>query len=156
LTLPDGSSGLSGAVVDSNTNNNSNNTIRMLQLGQGAPRRFFFHVVTDNTDGDNDPAGRLRARFEKTGVFDVSAVNTPPGLAANMNGTPDVYTWLYDSGATGSAGAFIKLQLNSANSFEFASISGFMFDRIPEPSSAMLLLLGVLGCGGGRLRRRSC
>jgi len=154
LTLPDGTTGESGAVVDSNTNANSNNTIRMLQLGLGAPRRFFFHVVTDNTNGQHDPAGRLRARFEKTGIFDVSAVNTPPNLAANMDGSPDVYTWLYDSGPSGSAGAFIKLQLNSGNSFEFASISGFMFDRIPEPTSAVLLMLAAIGCGCGRLRRR--
>jgi hypothetical protein len=70
-----------------------------------------------------------------------------------MDGSPDVYTWLYDSGGFGSAGAFIKLQVNSGNSFEAASIAGFMFDRIPEPSSAVLLLLGVIGCGCGRLCR---
>lgn len=154
LILPDGSSGLSGAVVDSNTANNSNNTIRMLQLGPGTPRQFFFHVVTDNTAGQHDPAGRLRARFEKTGVFDVAAVNVPPGLAANMNGSPDVYTWLYDSGPFAPAGSFIKLQINSGVGGEFASISGFMFDRVPEPSSALLLILGAIGCGCGSLRRR--
>jgi hypothetical protein len=71
-----------------------------------------------------------------------------------MNGTPDVYTWLYDSGPTGSAGAFIKLQLNSGNALEAASIAGFMIDRIPEPSSAALLLLGAVG-GCFRLRRRN-
>jgi hypothetical protein len=126
----------------------------MLQLGPGAPQRFFFHIVTDNTNGANDPASRLRARFEKTGTFDVSAVNTPPNLGANMDGTPDVYTWLYDSGPTGSNGAFIKVQLNSGNAAEPASIAGFMIDRIPEPSSAILLLLGVVGCCSSRLRRR--
>jgi len=154
LTLPDGENGLSGAVVDSNTANNSNNTIRMLELGPGAPNRFYFHVVTDNTAGQHDPAGRLRARFEEAGVFDVSGPNVPTGLAANMNGSPDVYTWLYDSRPSGSNNAFIKLQLNSGNALEAASISGIMFDRIPEPSSAALLLLGALGSGCGRLRRR--
>src|SRR5262245_56189207 len=37
LTLPNGTNGLSGAVVDSNTANNSNNSIRALQLGPGTP-----------------------------------------------------------------------------------------------------------------------
>jgi hypothetical protein len=153
LTLPDGTNGLSGAVVDSSTAANSNNTIRMLELGPGAPRKFYFHVVTDNTAGQHDPASRLRARYERTGSFDVSAVNTPPGLAANMNGTPDVYTWLYDSGSFPTNGSFIKLQLNSGNGAEAASISGVMFDYIPEPSSALLLIAGA-ACGCGALRRR--
>jgi hypothetical protein len=152
LTLPDGTTGQSGAAIDSNTANNSNNSIRRLELGLNAPRRFYFHIVTDNTNGANDPASRLRARLEKTGTFDISAVNTPPGLAANMNGDPDVYTWLYDSGPTGSANAFIKVQLNSGNALEAASIAGFMFDRIPEPSSAILLILGTIGCGCVRRR----
>jgi hypothetical protein len=155
LTLPDGTNGLSGAAVDANTANNSNNSIRMLQLGPGAPRKFLLHVVTDNTAGEHDPASRLRARYEKTGTFDVSAVNTPPGLGTNMNGSPDVYTWLYDiGGANLPAGAFIKLQLNSGNAGEQASIAGFMIDNVPEPSSALLLILGAIGCGSARLRRR--
>jgi hypothetical protein len=74
-----------------------------------------------------------------------------------MDGSPDVYTFLYDSGPFAPAGAFIKVQLNSGAGLpnpEFASIAGFMFDRIPEPSSALLLLLGVVGCCGSRMRRR--
>jgi hypothetical protein len=156
LTLPDGTNGLSGAAVDANTANNSNNSVRMLQLGPGAPRKFLLHVVTDNTAGQHDPATRLRARYEKTGTFDVSAVNTPPGLGANMNGSPDVYTWLYDIGGNNlPAGAFIKLQLNSGNAAEAASIAGFMIDNaIPEPTSAVLLMLGGIASGFARLRHR--
>jgi hypothetical protein len=154
LTLPDGTNGLSGAAVDSNTANNSNNSIRMLQLGPGAPRKFLLHVVTDNTAGQHDPASRLRARYEKTGTFDVSAVNVPPGLGPNMNGQPDVYTWLYNVGPNSPAGAFIKLQLNSGNAAEQASIAGFMIDNVPEPTSALLLLIGAVGCGCTRRRRR--
>jgi hypothetical protein len=154
LTLPDGTNGLSGAVVDSNTANNSNNTVRMLELGPGAPRKFYLHIVTDNTAGQHDPAGRLRARYEKSGDFDVSAVNVPPGLAANMNSAPDVYTWLYDIGGGNlPAGAFIKLQINSGVAGENASISGFMIDNVPEPSSALLLILGAGACGFARRRR---
>jgi hypothetical protein len=152
LTLPDGENGLSGAVVDSGTNNNSNNTIRQLELGPGTPSKFLLHVVTDNTAGDHDPAGRLRARAEDPGNFDISGPSTPPGLAANMDGTPDVYTWLYE-GMTDTS--YIKLQLNSGDALKSASIGGIMFDVVPEPSSFILLLLGTVACGlrSGRQRR---
>jgi hypothetical protein len=147
LTLPDGDTGVSGAVVDSNTANNSNNTVRQLDLGPGTPSLFRLYVVTDNTAGAHDPATRLRARGESP---DVSGPNAPPNLAANMNGSPDVYSWLY-SGF--SAGDFIKVQLNSGNAGEAASIAGFMFDVVPEPSSAVLLMLGSLVLGLGRRSR---
>jgi hypothetical protein len=150
LTLPDGDVGLSGAVVDSNSANNSNNTIRALALGPGTPSSFRFYVVTDNTAGQHDPASRLRARGERTGVFDISGPNAPPGLAASMNGSPDVWSWIY----TGfQAGDIIKLQLNSGSAGEQASIAGIMFDVVPEPASVTLLLLGLAGCSWG-LRRR--
>lgn len=142
LTLPDGTTGLSGAVVDSNTANNSNNTIRALALGAGTPSSFFFRVVTDNTAGEHDPATRLRARGERSGVFDVSGPNAPAGLGANMNGSPDVYTFRYDGFASGD---IIKLQLNSGAAGEQASISGFMFDAVPEPASVAMAMVGGLG-----------
>lgn len=152
LTLPNGSTGLSGAVVDSATANNSSNSIRALALGAGTPSSFFFHVVTDNTAGEHDPASRLRARGERTGVFDISGPNAPAGLAANMNGSPDVYTFRYDGFASGD---IIKLQLNSGNAAEQASIAGIMFDPVPEPASAAMLAAGALGLGGLVRRRRS-
>jgi hypothetical protein len=78
LTLPDGEVGLSGAVVDANTANNSNNSVRALELGPGTPSMFRFYVVTDNTAGQHDPMNRLRARGERAGVFDISGPNAPP------------------------------------------------------------------------------
>jgi hypothetical protein len=149
LTLPDGETGLSGAVVDSNTANNSNNIIRAMQLGAGTPSLFRLYIVTDNTGGEHDPAGRLRARGERPGVFDISGPNAPPGLAANMNGSPDVYSWLYSGFA---AGDIIKLQINSGVVGERASIAGIMFDVVPEPSSAVLLILGIVVVGWSRRR----
>jgi hypothetical protein len=68
-----------------------------------------------------------------------------------MNGSPDVWSWVY----TGfQSGDIIKLQLNSGVVGEQASIAGIMFDAVPEPSSGLLLLIGVIGCGFARLRRR--
>ena len=151
LTLPDASVGLSGAVVDSNSANNSNNTIRALALGAGTPSSFFFRVVTDNTAGEHDPANRLRARGERTGVFDISGPNTPAGLAANLNSQPDVYTFRYDGFA---AGDIIKLQLNSGAAGEQASIAGFMFDNVPEPGSGLLLAMAGMGVASAARRRR--
>jgi hypothetical protein len=150
LTLPNGENGLSGAVVDSNTAGNSNNTIRALELGPGTPSSFYFSIVTDNTAGEHDPTSRLRARGERSGVFDISGPNVPAGLAANMNGSPDVYTWQYDGFASGD---IIKLQLNSGNAAEQASIAGFMFDPIPEPASGLLAVVAAVGMMAARRRR---
>ena len=148
LTLPDGEVGRSGAVVDSNTANNSN-SIRALALGAGTPSKFRFYVVTDNTAGQHDPATRLRARGEHPLGTDFSGPNAPPGLAASFNSSPDVWSWVYTGFA---AGDIIKLQLNSGNAGEQASIAGIMFDVVPEPSSALLLILGSIACGFARRR----
>lgn len=155
LTLPDGEMGLSGAVVDSNTADNSNNTIRRLVLGPGTPKSFLMHVVTDNTNNEHNPAGRLRARGEQPeGGEDADFRLT----SLDFNGIPDVYTFRYDDFGDGG---IIKMQLNDGGtSIGFppnvgASIAGLMFDVVPEPSSIALVLLGVAGgvCGL-RLRRK--
>ncbi|HEX6961543.1 MAG TPA: PEP-CTERM sorting domain-containing protein, partial [Lacipirellula sp.] len=117
-----------------------------------APSSFLFHVVTDNTSGEHDPAARLRARGERPSVFDISGPNAPAGLGANMNGSPDVYTWRYDGFASGD---IIKLQLNSGNAAEQASIAGIMFDPIPEPTSVPLLAAAAIGVISAARRRRT-
>jgi hypothetical protein len=50
--------------------------------------------------------------------------------------------------------SFIKLQLNSGVVGETASIAGIMFDVVPEPSSALLLLIGSITGVAISLRRR--
>jgi hypothetical protein len=154
LTLPDGTSGLSGALVDPGTASNSNNSIQELLLGPGTPSSFTFHIVVDNTNGEHDPASRLRARGEDPSVpFDITADigNVPPGLATNMDGLPDVYSFQYDGFDSGNA--FIKFQLNSGSA-NAAGIGGIMFDAIPEPASIAMMIVGAAGLGVAVHRRR--
>jgi len=144
LTLPDGTTGNSGAIIDPKADNNSNNTIKNLPILAGAPSSFLLHIVTDNTNLDHDPVNRIRAREDISG-FDAKTRNL------SFNSNPDVYTFRYDGVAVGDV---IKVQLNSGVGGVSPSIAGIMFDVVPEPASAMMLLLGGLGLAlAGRCRR---
>lgn len=148
LTLPNGETGLSGAIVDPQTANNSNNTINRIQLNNGIPgdelpTSFLLHIVTDNTAGQHNPANRLRPRGEGPTQSDVSFQLNAAALT--FNGTADVYTFRYDGWESGD---FIKLQLNGGPNG--GSIAGVMFDAIvvPEPAvwgQAIAVCLVVFG-----------
>ena len=143
LTLPDGTSGLSGALVDPRATDNSNNTIKNLPVLSGAPAGFLLHIVTDNTNLEHDSANRIRARED---ISDLDfRVNNP-----SFDGSPDVYTFLYRGVSPGDV---LKVQLNSGVAGEAPSIAGIMFDVVPEPAIAALLAAGVFGLG--LIRRRS-
>jgi hypothetical protein len=144
LTLPDGDTGLSGALVDPRATNNSNNTISDLPILAGAPSSFLLHVITDNTNLEHDPLNRIRAREDVSGE-DSRASNL------SFDGSPDVYTFRYDGVVAGDS---VKIQLNSGVAGEAPSIAGFMIDVVvPEPTSAALLVLGSLGLISRRRRR---
>jgi hypothetical protein len=152
FTLPDGETGLSGAIVDPQTVNNSNNTINRIFLNSGAagdalPSSFLVHIVTDNTGGGHDPVNRLRPRGEGPTQADVSVQLGAADLS--FNGTADVYTFRYDGWA---AGDWIKLQLNGGAGG--ASIAGVLFDVVPEPTSAGLAIAAGL-CAAAAARRSS-
>lgn len=133
FTLPNGLTGLSGAIVDEWAANNSNNTINRIQLLSATPMSFLLHLVTDNTNLEHDPMGRLRVRGEPSG--DVLLT----GLV--FNGIADVYTFRLDNFV---AGNIIKVQLNSGVPGEAPSLGGIMFDVVPEPSAVGLLLIGAI------------
>lgn len=141
FTLPNGLTGLSGAVVDEWAANNSNNTINRIGLLAGTPASFYLRLVVDNTNLEHDPAGRLRARGEPAG----DALLT--GLT--FNGVADVYTFRYDNFVPGN---IIKVQLNSGVPGEAPSIGGIMFDVVPEPAASGLLALGLLITSWSRKR----
>ncbi len=150
LTLPDGTSGLSGALVDPASDGNTNNTISALYVRPGGPTTFWVHIVVDNTNGEHDPASRLRAREDADGAS--SRLNSIPDLdGATAGHGADVYSFLYTNV---QGNDFLKIQLNSGVGGEDASIAGFMIDVIPEPTSAALLVLGSLGCLFSRRRLR--
>jgi hypothetical protein len=130
FTLPNGESGISGAIVDPYTSGNSNNTINRIRLNAGVPTTFYFHVVTDNTNFEHDPTNRLRARGNAGGV-DIEANTYPQTANLVFNGIADVYTFRYDGFG---AGGFIKLQLNGDAADEGASLGGFLFDTVFAPT----------------------
>lgn len=130
FTLPDGTAGRSGAIVDPFACKNSDNTINRVQLGKGTPSKFYLHIVTDNTNMEHNPANKLRARGNSNGV-DLEANTTLSGAELKFNGVADIYTLRYDAFR---AGDFIKVQLNGDPAHkEGPSIGGLLFDTTFEP-----------------------
>ncbi len=131
VKLPDGLAGGSGAIVDPATAGNSNNTINRIQLQGDVPSTFYFHVVTDNTGGDHDPTGQIRARGN-VGSIDrddtqVEADTYPQAGDLSFDGKPDVYTFRYNGF---EAGDYLKLRLSGDPSPETgASFGGLLFDE---------------------------
>ncbi len=141
LTLPDGTTGLSGALVDPKAANNSNNAIKNIGIVGNPPPAFWLHVVADNTNGQYNTMNRIRAREDVSGL-DKRVSNL------SFNGVADVYSFFYEGVAVGD---IIKMQLNSGVAGVNASIGGIMVDAVPEPSSIALLGLAF---GIGILRRK--
>lgn len=159
LTLPDGTTGLSGAAVDAdNPSNNVDNWIK-LRILPGAPTSATMWVVTDNwgTGAVNaDPLSRLRVRTKLldagfNDVGDIDQVDSIPGNPVPNNGIADAYAFALTNMAPGDG---LLIRISSGASPSHGSIAGLMFNPIPEPSSAVMLLLGAAGCGWARLRRR--
>ena len=107
--LPGGESGRSGEIVDPYARKNTNNTINRIQLRNEVPAKFYFHVVTDNTNQEYDPTIRLRARGNTNGV-DIEATSSPGVEDLEFNGIADVYTFRCDGF---KAGDFLKLRLSA-------------------------------------------
>lgn len=153
LKLPNGATGLSGELVDSNTANNTNNTIPQLLLGPGTPSDFLMHIVVDNTATTNlhRDAGRVEARGAYPPPANGTNVNNQqsPGLAG-FNGIADVYTFRYTGWAQDE---ILKVRLNSGIAGERGGIAGLMFDIVPEPSACCLLAFGLFGLGLKSRRR---
>ena len=154
LKLPNGVTGRSGALVDPSSANSSSNTVPQLLLGAGTPSDFLMHIVVDNENTTN--LHRDGSRVEARGAFpaptngtNVSNLVNP--TVAGFNGTADVYTFRYTGWLPGE---IIKIRLNSGVAGERGGIAGVMFDVVPEPTSMLLLVLGVIGYTSSLARRR--
>lgn len=153
LTLPNGETGLSGSILDSNTVNNSNTTISEILLRGTVPSSFLLGIVVDNTNHEHDPINRIRARGQTAANVGIDPATFPAPGVGGFNGIADVYTFRYDGFV---AGDFIKLQLSGAGSPSTgAGIAGLTFDVVPEPASAVLFGLGLAGLTAGFVRRRT-
>ncbi len=93
LTLPNGTVGLSGSIVDSNTVNNSNTTVSEILLQGTVPSSFLLGIVVDNTNDEHDPTGRIRARGQTAGNANIDPATFPQPGAGGFDGTADVYTF---------------------------------------------------------------
>jgi hypothetical protein len=148
LTLPSSETGVSGAVIAAGSNDDSVNVITNMFLGADTPEHFLMHVVVDNTNGEHDTDNRLKMR---------PIVNETPNSRdlrlrdlENINGIPDVYTFQFNYFGDGDE---LRVQIRNNSGFETASIAGVMFDVVPEPTSAVLLILGSIGLISRRRRR---
>jgi hypothetical protein len=159
LTLPDGTTGVSGAAVDtSNGSGNTDNWVFMRFL-PGAPSSAKFWVVTDNWGAaalNADPNSRLRARIKLldgsfADIGDGPQVDTSPGNPLTNNGIADAYGFSLTNITPGEA---LVIRISSGAAPSHGSIAGLMFNPIPEPSSALLFLLGAFASGFARMRRR--
>ncbi|MFV2067903.1 MAG: PEP-CTERM sorting domain-containing protein [Pirellulales bacterium] len=152
MTLPSGESGLSGSVVAPESDGDSGNIFNSIVLGPGTPNSFLWSIVLDNTGadfGDYDFSKRLKVRA-KTGGGD--EVNLRLNKLQDVDDAPDVYTFRFDNW---EAGDLLRLQVRSSAGHP-AGIAGMMFDVvIPEPSSIVLSLLGLVGLISCGRRRRS-
>jgi hypothetical protein len=133
ITLPDGTTHLSGAIVDPYTIGNTNNTVNKIRLesGNGVPSPFYFHVVIDNTNQTHKTT-RVRARGDDNGTS-IEANTYPSGADLVYNGIPDVYTFRYDGFGNGD---YQKLQLSADAGSDGASIAGFMWSTSFTPGTS--------------------
>jgi len=152
IVLPTGESGLSGAVVAPDSNGDSDNIIQNITLGPGTPKSFLWSIVVDNTGpgfGDFDFSKRMKVRAKIGGVDEI---NLRLNKLQDVDGAPDVYTFQFDNF---EAGDLLRLQVRSSAGHP-AGIAGMLFDVVvPEPTSIVLTLLGLIGLIGCGRRRRS-
>ena len=148
LTLPEASgplTGESGATIAPLSNNDSQNIFQNMILGPGTPQQFLLHIVSDNTGGTHDLDKRLKFRGKEENGREINMrLNSLP-----TGGGTDVYTFIMENWGANDE---LRMQVRNASGAEFASITGIMFDVIPEPTSFVLLGLGAVGLGC--IRRR--
>lgn len=167
LTLPNGTSGRSGNAVDSLSTTGNTSSMAALRILAGAPNAFRIWMVSDNGSGDNFHSQiRMRVNLRNTngppifdGDSDQQEGEALPGgmrigqVPQGINGIADAWAFRV-SGA--NANDILTLRPTSAGGIpgSLPGFAGFMIQVIPEPSSAVLLVLGLVGTAIGARRRR--
>jgi hypothetical protein len=161
LTLPNGVSGLSGQAVDSLSTTGNTSSMSAIRILPGAPGAFRIWMVTDNGAGQNfHVQNRMRVNLRDTAgppLFDMDLdqqegealpngerLNHASNVAQTQNGIADAWAFRV-SGA--NANDILTLRPTSAGGIpgSLPGFAGFMIQVIPEPSSSLLLALGMIG-----------
>jgi hypothetical protein len=170
LTLPDGSSGISGEAVDSVSGVVGTSSMLAIRVLDGAPSSIRMWVVTDNGTGPNyHDQIRMRVNlrdntvgppdWDDSGDMDqVEAEAMPSGQ--RIGNTPEGHNGIADAWAFRLDGVnlhdIITVRPTALGGIpgDLSGFAGIMIQVIPEPSSAMLLLLSGIGFIWTGLRRR--
>lgn len=153
FTLPDGTTGGSGQVVDVRMSPGGSDTLlKDVTFDENAPSSLYFHVILDNLPldvGTHVNRVRVTYRLPEDGNTIVRALFDI--LPAENNGIADVYTFFLD-GIEDTGYLAIQLRTDTTSA---AGMAGFAFDTVlvPEPSGLLLLACGAIGLAV--LRRRS-
>lgn len=165
LTLPDGSAGLSGQLVDTDVGQGGNNTlIKAWEFGPGAPTSLLLHVVLDNAPlAAGTAVDRLRITHTNAegGIKDRASFDE---LSSRHDGIADVYTFRLEGVEVGGSFA-LQLAALADGSNQDTGLAGIAFDALEFPSAVsafdrrwLLALLGVLllmaGWFAGRYSKR--
>lgn len=166
LTLPNGAVGRSGQAVDTGSGAGTTTSMATLRILPGAPESFRMWVVLDNgVDPNFNTQGRLRVNLRDTvgpptfadASSSVEAEALPNGERLNhaanpfaSNGTADAWAFLLDG-----VNEHDRINIRpSSVGLDFGAFAGVMIQVVPEPTSAMLLLLGGIGSLAMTGRRR--
>ena len=129
ITLPDGTTGVSGIILDPAAADNSNNSVNRISLNAGTPESFILSIMVDNdSNRQHLPINSIIARGEHDNES-IEPNYIPPIYADNFNGMADLYQFRYDGFKDGD---YIKIKFNgmkgSVDEGGGASFSGLLFD----------------------------